>query len=103
MVGTTPATVDGVQPGSHIVRVSHTGYTAVERTIDVREGAVVSVDIRLEVATGSSRHLWLSQRDVTSDDLHGKSCWELSLLRNETYAIHGYRFRSAQLRSTSRS
>jgi hypothetical protein len=27
------------------------------------------------------------------DDLKGKSCSELSLMRNEIYAAHGYRFR----------
>jgi serine/threonine-protein kinase len=36
-------------------------------------------------------------RPVTEDDLHGKTFWELDVMRNEIYARHGRRFNRQDL------
>jgi N-acetylmuramoyl-L-alanine amidase len=38
-------------------------------------------------------------RNLTEADLKGKSAWELTLIRNEIYARHGYIFKRAELSS----
>ena len=40
-----------------------------------------------------------SLRYLTSEDLTGKSLWELRVMRNEIYARKGFVFKTAQLRS----
>lgn len=40
---------------------------------------------------------WLSERNVTMADLAGLSPGDLRLLRNAIFAMHGYRFKSADL------
>ena len=42
---------------------------------------------------------WLSNRYVDSSDLYGMSGSDLRILRNAIYAMHGYKFKSADLRN----
>ena len=39
-----------------------------------------------------------SNRYLTSEDLTGKSLWELKVMRNEIFARHGYKFKSEEMR-----
>jgi hypothetical protein len=39
-----------------------------------------------------------SSRHLTSQDLAGKSIWELKIMRNEIFARHGYKFKSEDMR-----
>lgn len=41
---------------------------------------------------------WLSNRRVTSDEIHDLSPYRLRLLRNAIFAMHNYSFKSADLR-----
>lgn len=43
---------------------------------------------------------WLtSKKKLTDDDLEGASAWELTLMRNEIFALHGRPFQDAELRA----
>lgn len=42
---------------------------------------------------------WLSERLVTEDDLVGKSLDELRIMRNTIYAMHGYIFKTADMKA----
>jgi serine/threonine protein kinase len=42
--------------------------------------------------TNSNNYLWLSERQVTETDLAGKSGYELDIMRNTIFAIHGRKF-----------
>ncbi|MBR6018140.1 MAG: YARHG domain-containing protein [Paludibacteraceae bacterium] len=42
----------------------------------------------------------LSERYLTYDDLQGKTAWELKVMRNSIYAIHGYAFKQGRLYDT---
>jgi hypothetical protein len=46
-IGITPLTVPSVQPGSHVVVVSQTGYASWQATIQVQSGQVTPVDATL--------------------------------------------------------
>lgn len=41
---------------------------------------------------------WLSYRYVTASDLYGCSSWDLRIMRNAIYAMHGRKFKSSDLR-----
>lgn len=47
--------------------------------------------------SNANPYAWLSQRPVTPADLSGKSKSDLRVLRNAIYALHGYKFKSADL------
>jgi hypothetical protein len=40
-----------------------------------------------------------SSRNLTSEDLAGKSLWELKIMRNEIFARHGYKFKSEEMKN----
>jgi hypothetical protein len=46
-IGITPLNVPSVQPGSHVVRVSQTGYADWQATVQVQSGQVTPVDATL--------------------------------------------------------
>lgn len=41
---------------------------------------------------------WLSYRYVTESDLYGCTSWDLRIMRNAIYAMHGRKFKSRDLR-----
>jgi len=47
----------------------------------------------------SNTFSWLSQRRVTAADLQGKSQFELDVMRNAIYAMHGRRFDRSDLQN----
>jgi YARHG domain len=49
--------------------------------------------------SSSNNFAWLSQRRVTNEDLQGKSQFELDVLRNAIYAVHGRQFNRSDLQS----
>jgi PEGA domain. len=48
-IGITPLTVPSVQPGSHVVMVSQTGYASWQATVQVQSGQVTPVDATLSL------------------------------------------------------
>lgn len=49
--------------------------------------------------TTLNNYLWLSQRLVTDADLDDKSGFELDIMRNSIFAIHGRRFDNTELQN----
>jgi len=48
--------------------------------------------------SGDNPYQWLSERLATADDLAGKSQSELRIMRNTIYAMHGYIFKTADMK-----
>ena len=51
--GTTPLTVDGLDPGTYTVTFSHFGYAALTTPVSVQAGIISQVNVTLVPATGS--------------------------------------------------
>ncbi|MEH1922695.1 protein kinase domain-containing protein [Nostoc sp.] len=49
--------------------------------------------------TTLNNYFWLSQKLVTDADLNGKNGFELDIMRNSIFAIHGRRFSTAELQN----
>ncbi|MEH2058072.1 MAG: YARHG domain-containing protein [Nostoc sp.] len=49
--------------------------------------------------TAVNNYFWLSQRLVTDADLDGKSGFQLDIMRNSIFAVHGRRFDTAELQN----
>ncbi|MHC5597690.1 MAG: protein kinase domain-containing protein [Nostoc sp.] len=49
--------------------------------------------------TAVNNYFWLSQRLVTDADLDGKNGFELDIMRNSIFAVHGRRFDTAELQN----
>ncbi|MBD2144047.1 YARHG domain-containing protein [Sphaerospermopsis sp. FACHB-1194] len=47
----------------------------------------------------NNNYFWLSQRRVTAADLSGKSGYELDIMRNTIFAVHGRRFNTPELQA----
>jgi len=53
--------------------------------------------INAQVSSGC-KYPEASNRNLTSEDLAGKSLWELKIMRNEIFARHGYKFKTEEMR-----
>jgi hypothetical protein len=49
-------------------------------------------------ASAGCKYPEASNRYLTSQDLAGKSVWDLKVMRNEIFARYGYRFKSEDMR-----
>lgn len=56
-----------------------------------------SSQINAQISSGC-KYPEASSRHLTSEDLAGKSIWELKIMRNEIFARHGYKFKSDDMR-----
>ena len=67
----------------------------------VADSVVVADELPAETVNNGpcGDYPFTSQRKVTSDDLWGKTDRELSIMRNEIYARHGYIFDNAEMRN----
>ena len=61
------------------------------------EAPVEEVEVAEAPAAGSDYRSMVCNRRLTAADLQGKSKKELRLMRNTIYAVHGRKFRSADL------
>lgn len=53
-----------------------------------------------EASMGRPAWTWMTQKKkLTNSDLEGKSAWELTLMRNEIFAVHGRPFTDKDLRA----
>jgi hypothetical protein len=49
-------------------------------------------------ASSGCKYPEASNRNLTSEDLAGKSLWELKIMRNEIFARYGYKFKTEEIR-----
>jgi serine/threonine-protein kinase len=65
-------------------------------TINKSEIKIPSVQ-ETKTTNNGNNYFWLSQKRVTEADLSGKSGYELDIMRNTIFAIHGRRFDTPEL------
>ncbi|WP_353933138.1 YARHG domain-containing protein [Okeanomitos corallinicola TIOX110] len=65
-------------------------------TINKSEIKTPSVQ-EIKTTNNGNNYFWLSQRRVTEADLAGKSGYELDIMRNTIFAVHGRRFNISDL------
>ncbi len=56
-------------------------------------------EIRALLSSGPCWSFLTHKKALTEDDLGGYSWWELTLMRNEIFAVHGRAFRDPELRA----
>ncbi|TAE61774.1 MAG: YARHG domain-containing protein [Nostocales cyanobacterium] len=73
-----------------IVNPTSTTVNDSEKTLNVQKTTTTN---------NENNYFWLSQRRVTEVDLSGKSGYELDIMRNTIFAIHGRRFDTPELQA----
>jgi hypothetical protein len=58
---------------------------------------ICSIQINAQISSGC-KYPEASNRNLTSEDLAGKTLWELKIMRNEIFARHGYKFKSQDMK-----
>ncbi len=56
-------------------------------------------EINVDAAESPNPYAWLSERLVNESDLQGKSKAEIRIMRNTIYAMHGYIFKTSDMKS----
>jgi serine/threonine-protein kinase len=88
-------TTPQIQDSPSILPTSETAPNTTPQVIATPEITTTVIDKRLKIESTNkniNNYTWLSERQVTNTDLEGKNGFELDIMRNTIFAIHGRRF-----------
>ncbi|AFZ58030.1 YARHG domain-containing protein [Anabaena cylindrica FACHB-243] len=88
-------TTPQVQDTPSILPTSETAPNPTPQVIATPEITTTVIDKRLKIESTNKNidnYAWLSERQVTNTDLEGKNGFELDIMRNTIFAVHGRRF-----------